>query len=158
MRAPLRVVFDCSVYFQALIGRRGPAARCVECATVRKVFLCCSEATIEELLDVSSRDHLRARFRYTDEDVRSLIASIRLSAEFFESVPERYLLAADASDSHYVNLALETGARLVVSRDRDLLRLMDVGRPEGREFRSLFPNLEIVDPPGMLRLVQEMND
>ena len=107
---------------------------------------------------MSSRDHLRARFRYTDEDVRSLIASIRLSAEFFESVPERYLLAADASDSHYVNLALETGARLVVSRDRDLLRLMDVGRPEGREFRSLFPNLEIVDPPGMLRLVQEMND
>ncbi len=158
MRAPLRVVFDCNVYFQALIGRSGPAARCVESATARKVSLCCSEATIEELLVVSSRDHLRARFGYTAEDVHSLIANIRISAEFFQSVPDRYLLAADASDSHYVNLALETGARLVVSRDRDLLRLMDVGRPEGREFRSLFPDLEILDPPGMLRLVQDMED
>ena len=123
-----------------------------------KVALSCSEQTIEELLGVCSRDDLRVRFRYTDEEIGSLVRNIRLSAEFFESIPDRYVLAADASDSHYVNLALEARARLVVSRDRDLLRLMDVARPEGREFRSSFPHLEIVDPPAMLRLVQEMND
>jgi hypothetical protein len=41
-------------------------------------------------------------------------------------------------------------ARYLVSRDNDLLDLMDGGRPEGRQFRHRYPGLIIVDPVGFL--------
>ena len=85
----------------------------------------------------------------------SLTALLGWSATFVEHVPERYVLAVEPDDSHYVNLALAAEARLVVSRDRDLLRLMNTAIPEGREFRGLFPHLEIVDPPTLLRMIEE---
>jgi predicted nucleic acid-binding protein len=67
------------------------------------------------------------------------------------TVPTLYEHPHDPDDSHYVNLALAAGARLVVSRDRDLLNLMETNRPEGEEFRRRFPELRILDPVEMLR-------
>jgi predicted nucleic acid-binding protein len=57
----------------------------------------------------------------------------------------------DPDDAHYVNLALAADARLIVSRDRDLLDLMDSAKPEAAEFQSRFPALRILDPVGFLR-------
>lgn len=155
MSAPPRVVFDCNVYFQALAGRQGPAYACLNCAVRRDVELFCSEHTIAELQEVTARVPLRKKFGLTDERVDAFIQTVRSAASFVGSVPERYLLPADPDDSHYVNLALEAKARLIVSRDLDLLRLMDRAKAEGRDFHRRFPDLVILDPPTMLRLVAD---
>jgi putative PIN family toxin of toxin-antitoxin system len=144
------VVFDCNVYFQALISPGGPSAACVGSAAAGRVRLSCSERSIAELRGVASRGDLRAKFGITDDRVERLVAHVRAIAEFVDNVPERYHHPIDPDDSHYINLALATNSRLIVSRDRDLLRLMVPNDPEGRNFRALFPWLEVLNPEGLL--------
>lgn len=45
------------------------------------------------------------------------------------------------------------GAALVVSRDRDLLDLMDPTKPEAAAFQNLYRSLRILDPVAFLREV-----
>ena len=49
-------------------------------------------------------------------------------------VPKIFTLERDPKDEIYINLALFTGATYVVSRDNDLLDLMDEQKPGGKEF------------------------
>lgn len=151
MSTPPRAVFDCNVFFQALIGQHGPAAACLECVKQGRIELVCSEYVIAELLDVCSRPAILGRFRFAVSGVGSLVQVIRSTATFPRSVPPVYVLAADSKDSHYIDLAVAANAALVVSRDRDLLRLMEVSHREAKDFRARFPHLLITDPPGMLR-------
>jgi predicted nucleic acid-binding protein len=51
----------------------------------------------------------------------------------------------------YVNLAVAAGAGYLVSRDRDLLDLMDQATAVGKEFGQRFPGLRIMDPAAFLR-------
>jgi predicted nucleic acid-binding protein len=45
---------------------------------------------------------------------------------------------------------LKADAKLVVSRDRDLLDLMDPKKPEAAAFQRLYPSLRILNPVGFL--------
>jgi hypothetical protein len=49
-----------------------------------------------------------------------------------------------------VNLAIATNSRLIVSRDKHLLNLMDVSRSESRDFLSRFPFLRVIEPQTLL--------
>jgi predicted nucleic acid-binding protein len=82
--------------------------------------------------------------------IEEFVTEILKIAVFTPSVPVVYTHPYDPDDSNYVNLAAATQSRLIVSRDRDLLNLMDEKRKEGREFRTLFPSLRIMDPPAFL--------
>lgn len=119
-----------------------------------KVTLFCSETVIEELLGTVNSPKIRGRFlRITDAAVATLVDNIERVATFLRNVPEQFVYDRDPDDAHYVNLALAAGAKYVVSRDNDLLNLMDEARPEGRAFQLRFPTLEIVEPQVLLRQV-----
>jgi len=151
-----RVVFDCNVFFQAVINANGPAGLCVAAAFERRVLLFCSSYIIEELRLVSARPHLRQKFSsLTDARVAALIENIEKVAIFVANVPEVFTFARDPDDAHYINLAIVTGSRYVVSRDKDLTDLRRGDTPEGRDFRSRFPTIEIVEPPELLRRLAE---
>ena len=68
-----------------------------------------------------------------------------------EVVPHIFTLARDPDDSHYVNLALAFDAELIVSRDRDLLDLMNPTFQDGLDFHARFPGLRIFTPEELLR-------
>ena len=72
---------------------------------------------------------------------------------FLEGFPEIFSYQRDPDDARYINLALAARATLVVSRDKDLLDLMDSTKPEAAEFQKHFPLLRILDPVGFLREV-----
>ena len=55
-------------------------------------------------------------------------------------------LARDPKDEPYVDLAAATRARYLVTRDKDLLDLMD-----DAAFRQQFPGLTVIDPATLLR-------
>ena len=57
-----------------------------------------------------------------------------------------FTLDRDPKDEIYVNLAIEAGASYLVSRDKDLLDLMN-----DPDFRSRFPGLTILDPVAFLK-------
>jgi putative PIN family toxin of toxin-antitoxin system len=153
MTTPPRVVFDCNVYFQALISPEGPSARCLLNAADGKIELFCSQSSIAELLDVAARPSLRAKFDILDSNVARLIEAIREAAWVLNDVPAVYVHPIDPKDSHYIDLAIATESEFVVSRDRDLLRLVDPRSPESADFARRFPALRIVDPVVLLQLL-----
>lgn len=156
MSAELRVVFDCNIFFQALISPSGPSGRCVALAFQQKVDLLCTATIMDELRQTASGSKARAKFTaITDTSLASLIQNIERVAIFLHSVPETFTYARDPDDAHYVNVALLAKAKYIVSRDQDLLDLMDLARPESREFRRRFPMLDIIEPQVLLREVEQ---
>ena len=72
-----------------------------------------------------------------------------------QGFPETFVYERDPDDAHYVNLALAADAKLIVSRDKDLLDLMDQAKPEGRDFHTRFPTVRILDPVSFLRELKQ---
>ena len=152
MTGKVRAVFDCNVFLQALISPGGPAGSCVALSFQGEVALFCTTHIIEELRRTTSDPRIRAKFtRITDAAVAAIIQNIERVAHFLPRVPATFTYERDPDDAHYVNVALAAKAKYVVSRDKDLLDLMDRSRPEAREFRRRFPTLEIIEPRQLLR-------
>lgn len=148
-----RVVFDCMVCLQAAARETSPAAACLRLAEQRHIRLFISRAILREVQDVLSRDYIRARFpALTDESVAAFIERLRQAAEYIRTVPRHFQYESrDVKDEPYINLAIETQAHFLVSRDNDLLDLMKWEKEAGREFQKRFRFLKIVDPVAFLK-------
>jgi putative PIN family toxin of toxin-antitoxin system len=151
MTAATRVVFDCNTYLQALAAPEGPAGECVELAISGKVSLFISPTVLEELREVTGRPKVIAKLHLVTERVEEFFEAIEIAATLLADFPEDFKYQRDPDDAHYVNLALAADAKLIVSRDNDLLDLMDPAKPEAAEFQSRYPWLRIVTPVGFLR-------
>jgi len=151
MTSAPRVVFDCNTFLQALAATEGPAGQCVQLAIDRKVNLIVSPRVVEELREVTSRPKVIAKLRLVAERVEEYFEAIEIAATLLTDVPEVFTYKRDPDDAHYVNLALAADAKLIVSRDKDLLDLMDAAKPEAAEFQKRYPALRILSPVGLLR-------
>ena len=149
------VVFDCVVFLQGLIKESGPAVTCLEHFEQGRFSLAISPEILTELHYVLSRSHLRQSFpRLTEEKLEQLIDLLRLKGKLFRNVPRVFDLPRDPDDEPYINLAIEAGARFLVTRDRDLLDLMNWETKEGRGFQSRFAQLKILNPVDFLRMLE----
>ena len=151
MSASLRVVFDCNVFMQAIAAPGGPAGRCVELALTGQVTLYTSPIVLSEIRRVTSHPKLINKFRLRPDRIAALFENLPKFAVMIPTVPELWSYHRDPDDAHYVNLALAADARLIVSRDKDLLDLMDSTKPEAAEFQKRYPTLRILNPVGFLR-------
>jgi putative PIN family toxin of toxin-antitoxin system len=147
-----RVVFDCNTFVQALGSPSGPAGKCVRLVLDGKVSLFISAWVMGELRDVTSRPRVIAKLRLRTPRVEEFLEAIERAATVLSGFPEVFSYPRDPDDAHYVNLAIAAGATLIVSRDRDLLDLMDAATVEGTEFQRRFPRLRIVDPVEFLQV------
>ena len=57
----------------------------------------------------------------------------------------------DPDDADYVNLAVAAGAKYIVTRDNDLLDLMDASKPDAIEFQPRFAEIRVVNPVTFLQ-------
>jgi len=155
MSEVLKVVFDCNVFLQALANPLGPAGQCVAMAFTGEVALYISPVVLDEIRRVTAYPKLVVRFNLRPDRVAALLANLPKIGVIIPTVPEVWRYDRDPDDAHYINLALAADARLVVSRDRDLLDLMDSSKPEAAQFQGRFPLLRIVDPVEFLREMDE---
>ena len=151
MKLPPPVVFDCMIYAQALISPHGPAAQCVERMRRGELHLVWSDYVLREIRELPPK--IPPRFGLTPDRVDAFILDIAPHVEYLNLVAEIYVNPFDPDDSHYVNLAVAAHATLITSRDGDLLRLMELERPEAREFHRRFPAIQIVTPTELLALL-----
>jgi putative PIN family toxin of toxin-antitoxin system len=150
MTTAKKVVFDCNVFFQALISASGPARRLLNEAARGTLTLFVSADVLDELADVAIRPHIVRKYGLAAEFVAEFITEVRSFATFVEEVPHVFDFPRDPKDAHYVDLAVAVDATLIVSRDQDLLSLNDLSTPEGRDFHQRFPRLEILTPTDFL--------
>ncbi len=146
---PPRVVYDCNIYVQAIINVRGPAARCVEKVRAAEVTLFVTPFILDEIRE--SYLKIPRKYGVTPEQTETMAIAVAGVATIITNVPTVFEYDRDPDDAHYVNLAIAADARLIVSRDKDLLDLMDPTREPGKAFQSRFPSIRIIDPVALLR-------
>jgi putative PIN family toxin of toxin-antitoxin system len=141
------VVFDCMMYLQAAASPAGPAAASLRLLEAGRFRLFVSAEILREIRDVLGRPRVRSKNPgLTEERVDALFELLAEQAVLVNQVPEQFSYERDPKDEPYVNLALAVGARYLVSRDKDLLDLMN-----DQDFRSRFPGLTILDPVAFLQ-------
>jgi putative PIN family toxin of toxin-antitoxin system len=153
MIAPERVVFDCNVYFQALISPLGPAGQLFAQAAAKRLELFISDYVLAELRELTAEVRIQNKYKLTQEVLDEFFDKVSLAATLVEAVPSVFEFPRDPDDAHYVDLAVAANAKLIVSRDKDLLSLADVTSPEGQDFHARFPDLAILTPPELLALL-----
>src|SRR5262249_51541650 len=140
-------VFDCMVFLQGAARPAGPARACFHLVEEERVTLCLSAEILAEVRDVLTRPKTLRQFPLLSvEWVETFVQNVQSKAVLFSEVPRAYTLERDPKDEVYLNLALAAAAHYLVSRDRDLLDLMN-----DATFREHFPNLTILDPVAFLQ-------
>lgn len=146
----IAAVFDCSVYVQAVLSRKGPAFACLQLAEAEHVTLYFSPEIIAEIRRTLDKPFLRTKFpKITDERVSQFLELLEKIAVIAQDPPPVFSLRRDPKDEPYVNLAIDTAASFIVSWDADLLDLM---KDEG--FRQSYPRIAVFDPVVFLRQVR----
>jgi predicted nucleic acid-binding protein len=111
---------------------------------------------LEELRDVSARSNFIEKLRLEPARVQEFLEAIEIAGTVLSGFPNVFIYERDPDDAHYVNLAIAANAKLIVSRDQDLLDLMDATKPDAFEFQSRFPSFRILNPVAFLREFDEL--
>lgn len=114
---PLRIVFDTNVYISAaLFGRRAEIV--MKLASVGQVQLITSEAIMAEL-----QRKLLEKFAWSDDQTQLFADMIRELAEVVAPDITLDVVPDDEDDNRIVEFAVAGQADLIVTFDKDLLRL-----------------------------------
>jgi putative PIN family toxin of toxin-antitoxin system len=152
-------VLDTGIILQAALRPTGPAGRLLSLLDQDLFTVSISEEVIAEYEDVLARPSIRKKNPHlTEELVRAIIERLRSHAVLQPAPPRHFRYARDPDDEHVIDLAIETNARYLVTRDQDLLDLMDENQPEGQLFRQRFPGLTILDPVAFLQGIAPRSD
>jgi putative PIN family toxin of toxin-antitoxin system len=143
-------VFDCVVYVQAALSRNGPAFACLQFAEAESVTLFLSPDILDEIKRALGYFALRQKYtNITDQTVVRFLQHLEKIAVITQNPPALFSLRRDPKDEPYVNLAIETSAPFIVSRDADLLDLM-----KDKWFRKTYPGITVLDPVAFLKHVR----
>jgi len=123
----------------------------VQLALGGEIILIISPLILAELQEAVERPTVIRKLKLRPKRTEEYVASLQRAGWIMQGFPETFVYARDPDDAHYVNLALAADAKLIISRDKDLLDLMDQAKPEGRDFHARFPTLRILDPASFLR-------
>ena len=117
----MRLVLDTHILLSGLMSSAGPPALLYASWQRGAFTLISGEAQLEELRDVSRREHIRARIQATE--VGRMVNTLRALAAMVEKLP--FVDASpDPYDNYLLSLAMAGKADLLVTGDkRDLLGL-----------------------------------
>lgn len=111
------------------------------------VELLLSNAVLEEWREVLSRpDVLRHFPGVSAQRIQQLLAAVSQSARFFEPSPAPISVDRDPKDQKYIDLAFAGQATFLVTRDYDLLDLVNDAR-----WNQTGASFQIVDPVTFLQ-------
>ncbi len=149
------VVFDTVALVQRVIAPEGNAAKCFAYFEEGVIAVAVSHATLKELKDVLSRSYIRDRFPHITDAIVTWLTDLLLEeGEYRRNVLRHFTYPRDPKDEPPINLAIEVNAHYLISRDKDLLDLMNWNKPDGREFQRRFRFLKIVKPEEFLQVME----
>ena len=141
-------VFDTNVFLQAILSDKGPARACLQIVLDDLVELITTDEMIDEVRRVLNRPTLLAKYPQLRAERSNLLLISIFSRATRKPGPRRvYSLERDPADEVFLNLAIEAGVDHLVTRDRDLLDLM-----ENPDFAGKFTGLKIIRPEEFLEV------
>ena len=113
----MRVVFDSNVFVSAFVFVGGQGERAFLLAVRQRFELHTSVAILTETAGV-----LRRKFGQDDDDVKQALRQISHAAAVTRPTSTLHVVG-DAADNRILECALDSGADLIVTGDRHLLKL-----------------------------------
>lgn len=113
----LRVVFDTNIYVSAAL-RGAPDETALQLADARRLHLLTSEVLLDELAG-----KLRHKFNWPEPRIALFLKTIRALAEIVKPGLTLNVIPSDPDDDRVLECAVAGNAALIVTSDRDLLRL-----------------------------------
>ncbi len=155
----IRTVADTMIYLEASISEANVSSSFLRRVAAGEAVLYVSDQLLEEVRDVLTRPELRQRnARLSDEALEGFLTAIEQGAVRIDPLPVHFRYERDPDDEHVVNLAIQAKARYLVTHDNDLLDLMDQTRPEGKDFRRLYPDLTVLGPGDFIHHLNVQRD
>ncbi len=152
----IKSVFDCNIIWQSFFFGSGVAAKCKKLVDDGVITLFLSAEVLEEMREVMTRPEFLAKFEtVTETMVEKYLEDLAKKSIFIRFVPKKFTLSRDADDEPYINLAIESEADYIVTRDNDLLDLMTGYDVASKEFRQKTRPLKVVEPLEFLKIVEE---
>lgn len=152
----ITAVYDCNIIWQSFFFGNGVSAKCKKLVDDNVITLFLSAEVLEEMREVMSRPEFLSRFEtITETMIEKYLEQLAKKSVFIRSVPEKFTFSRDSDDEPYINLAIESKADYIVTRDKDLLDLMTQFDVEGKQFRQKTRPLKIVEPLEFLKIVEE---
>ena len=149
-------VFDCNIFLQAAVRDTGPSFACLAAVEAGLVQLVISPAVIAEIEQVLNRESMQHKFpQLVPKIVDEYISRIIALAVVKNKIPQAFFFPRDPKDEPYINLAIASKVEYLVSRDKDLLDLMDDQSSTGQLFKKDFPSLIILTPVGFLEVLRK---
>jgi putative PIN family toxin of toxin-antitoxin system len=143
------------VFVQAAISERGPAARLVGMAESHAIELFVSSAILDEVAEVLERPRFRIRSpRLTFERIDGFLDRLRHISTLIREVPKVVRLSRDPDDEVYLDLAIAANAEYIVTRDHDLLDLMNPAKSGGV---MLPASVHVVTPKQFLLTLESLD-
>ena len=136
---------------QAAVSR-GPAFAVLTLVEAGGLELLLSDDILSEVRDVLLRTEVQQRFPVlSGEFIEAFLARIRHIGTLVDPVPSSFKFRRDPDDEPYLNLAAYGRVKYLVTRDRDLLDIMESRDDNARQLRRACPDLRILDPVDLLR-------
>jgi putative PIN family toxin of toxin-antitoxin system len=128
----MTVVFDTNVFVSAAIYHGGTARRCFVLLAKRKFRLAATDEILAEYR-TAVEALVQKPGKYHNANWRPLFNWLQYKSVCFEPVSVGKQRSRDADDDIFLSCALAAGAKIIVSKDKDLL---DMGKPFGVEIVS----------------------
>ena len=125
----MTVVFDTNVFVSAAIAQTGVARRCFALLARRKFQLAVTQEILAEY-ESAAREVVHRPGKYHGANWRPLLRWLHDKAVYFEPAPLGKPRSRDVEDDIFLSCALASGAKIIASKDKDLL---DLRKPFGIE-------------------------
>lgn len=138
----MRIVSDTNVLVSAFISKLGHSAKILDLASMfEEIQLVLSESILDEFEDVLSRDEVKERFGYSNQEIELFARSVREISTIVEARSGFKIVKEDPKDDVVLNTAYDGKADYIVSGDRHLRNL------------NKFKGIKIVSPKQMMKII-----
>ena len=136
----MRVVCDTNVLISGLFWK-GPPKRIFDLIEKGSISICLTPRILDELLRVLRYPRIFKHLAAAGVTPEDIVSDLLASATVFPDEPFVRVVKDDPSDDVFINCALSSGARWLISGDQHLLRLVRFG------------NIRIITPSQFLKLL-----
>src|SRR6476620_4549751 len=107
---PVRVVFDCMVFWQGAARAEGPAGACLQLLDHEAITLCISREILEEVREVLLRPRIQKKFSsLTPATIQAFLELVEQKGQVMETPAPAIANLRDPDDAPYLNLAIAAG-------------------------------------------------
>lgn len=141
----MKIILDTNIIISGLFWH-GTPAKILEKVVSRKLTLCFSESTFQEISKVLNYPKFKSEIEKLSFEVGNFLAKLTQKAIIYSNSEVKLnTIKDDPSDNRFLECALMSGVKYIVSGDRHLLKLkkfQNIAIISPRQFLKVFNNNE----------------